>query len=908
MLRILSRLWRIPLRYALVVALPLQILVGWIAFQGVLSGEKLLGRKAGFWGSPPPPHIEQWRYFARDAFREDLADLFAPRMPTDDGLEAFSLTVPGHCLASLNADLPKSGKDSGYQPALFETNDARMPVSVRYMGDNHWHWLFPQKSWRIKTKKGAPFRNRSALNLKNPPSRLAISETMITRLSAELGVLTPEVEPIKFMLNGTYGGLYLRWDQADESLLRLKGRMPGSIYQGETGPVGPDGVSSMFREARFWDKVSARNAEQAANRTDIEALIGAINGDPVPFHDFAERHMAFDAYASYIAIDRLFAGRHHDYNHNHKVYFDPYKGRFEPIQWDFGDWGFAYKQKSFDATEYPLLTALKRHPDFEFRLQRKLHELTSWFTPTVMADRLDELVASILPALKADAQRDHRDWPAMRDLQFHLVPCVYFGIDEFLGEAESRKRDFETLHAGVMKDLDDAGCDFDFSRGPTGQLEIAALGHAAQELTALTVRGTGHLELVQDRNRNGRLDAADPVVAEASLEGESTRIAIHELLFPGLRKVPTWNPMPQLYGHFDLAPTPLHYRYFLRCDGSVEDVSSLATKNAVTGSTVEARRVKSLPPSIEPFSTHPWDLPLPPATQFVAFGPGTVEFTSSRRFGPETTVTFAPGTTVKLAPAVSLLCFGKVMAVGREDAPIVFEPLAADKPWGVMLLHGQGTAGSRMSHCRWHGGSIVEHDLMIRSGMVSVIDTRDIVLEHSQIGVNHIGDDAMHWGYVAEVAIRDCIFDGARSDALDIDISEGMVISNCEFKNSGNDCLDLMASRVEVRQCRFTNSGDKGISVGEGSTLTLKDSRFANCVIGVEIKDGSVAALDGSTVIDACGTGINLYRKNERFSRGGTLQADALNIWNSKGKAVTHDSLSTVPANLDAVLHTGGGS
>ena len=42
--------------------------------------------------------------------------------------------------------------------------------------------------------------------------------------------------------------------------------------------------------------------------------------------------------SGFVALDRALGGRHHDYCHNQKLYFDPYKGRWEPIEWDFGIW------------------------------------------------------------------------------------------------------------------------------------------------------------------------------------------------------------------------------------------------------------------------------------------------------------------------------------------------------------------------------------------------------------------------------------------------------------------------------------------------------------------------------------------------------------------------------------------
>ena len=102
-----------------------------------------------------------------------------------------------------------------------------------------------------------------------------------------------------------------------------------------------------------------------------------------------------------------------------------------------------------------------------------------------------------------------------------------------------------------------------------------------------------------------------------------------------------------------------------------------------------------------------------------------------------------------------------------------------------------------------------------------------------------------------------------------------------------------MTTEAEVRGSKFLDAGDKGISVGEGSKLQLIDSRFERCVTGIEIKDSSVAHVDDATRFVACKVGVNLYRKNTRYSNGGTLVAG--DIWfEGCAEGVTADKRSKV--------------
>ena len=80
------------------------------------------------------------------------------------------------------------------------------------------------------------------------------------------------------------------------------------------------------------------------------------------------------------------------------------------------------------------------------------------------------------------------------------------------------------------------------------------------------------------------------------------------------------------------------------------------------------------------------------------------------------------------------------------------------------------------------------------------------------------------------------------SDGFDSDFSKGSIV-NCRFKDIGNDAVDLSGSQVEMKDCELLNVGDKAVSVGERSVLTMKQSTITNAKIGVAAKDRSYATL-----------------------------------------------------------------
>ena len=65
---------------------------------------------------------------------------------------------------------------------------------------------------------------------------------------------------------------------------------------------------------------------------------------------------------------------------------------------------------------------------------------------------------------------------------------------------------------------------------------------------------------------------------------------------------------------------------------------------------------------------------------------------------------------------------------------------------------------------------------------------------------------------------------------------------------SKNDAIDFSGSKVNLEGIYINGSGDKGISVGEGSILNAKNILIENSNIGIASKDESNVYLDNITI------------------------------------------------------------
>jgi hypothetical protein len=128
----------------------------------------------------------------------------------------------------------------------------------------------------------------------------------------------------------------------------------------------------------------------------------------------------------------------------------------------------------------------------------------------------------------------------------------------------------------------------------------------------------------------------------------------------------------------------------------------------------------------------------------------------------------------------------------------------------------------------------------------------------------------------SEFKMERCYFAYTDGDAFDSDFCTGEVIA-CNFSNTRNDAMDFSGSMVKVRECRMQDLGDKGISCGEDSQISISGGSIVNARLGIAAKDLSRVDVTDMDMTD-CGIGYLAFVKKKAFGRsyivvqGGTLK------------------------------------
>ncbi|OGP25505.1 MAG: hypothetical protein A2X99_04400 [Deltaproteobacteria bacterium GWB2_55_19] len=775
-----------------------------------------------------------------------LKDFALPDLREGERLEAVHLYVKESEIKKLDARLPRSGREYVEASLLYPGGKAQS-VEMRYRGDFQYHWSGKKKSIRIKTRKGRLYNGVRQFNLIVPKTKDLFSNHLSYALAPRMGLMAPETKFVDLYVNGKYSGVYLFVEQLGEQFLRRNYRMPGDLYVGEL--VGRDLVPIVGREVfqtpGFWTKAAVNNHNPPEWNEPLKALTKAV------YSEDPERLLGLidmDAWARFAAFITISRTTHFNATHNWRLYFDPAKGRFEPVVWDPLGWSYdsfvPLIEKQSNTMDVITSFVFERlHEDHGFLAAK--HAAVEEFFSSGGAEYLRSLMDGTGP-LKASIKRDHNIVVNM--IRFYSPSKVLKEMEEF------RRLTIESLDEVKEAYAAPPSAYWDIENGkvminidgfaPINFLEVE-FAAAPRAVSRATVEFT----------KDGAINSKD-ITRRVFAKGKTVRVdapffARRNMTFPWATDAPVIIK--------DAAIEPASYALSLagakgpvvRVRAGYADGRIAELERAADMESFPLDGNYSIVPVKEPAKAYAWS--------------GDVAINGVMRIDGDLSI--AAGTRVNFAPGSSLVVNGRLFANGEAGRPVVFGPAQkGQRPWGAVALNGKDANGSTLKHCVFTGGSGLKDRFVEYSAMLSIHDVKGVVIEDCAFSDNKTADDMVHAVY-SELTIRRSLFSGAHLDGLDLDYAEARIIDS-RFDKSGNDGLDLMSSQVAVLGSEMNGSGDKGISVGEGAQVFIWNTLIRNCEIGVQAKDGSDAFLYNAELSGNKKT-IDAYKKNWQYGDGG---------------------------------------
>ena len=227
------------------------------------------------------------------------------------------------------------------------------------------------------------------------------------------------------------------------------------------------------------------------------------------------------------------------------------------------------------------------------------------------------------------------------------------------------------------------------------------------------------------------------------------------------------------------------------------------------------------------------------------------------------TVIFKPGTELILNKHVFLISYSSVIMAGKKESPIKI--ISTDKTArGFSIIQAKQT--SELNHVIFDGLNTFNSNGWQLTGAVTFFES-DVNIRNTTFTNNNC-EDGLNI-VKSNFMIDNCTISNALLDGFDGDFCTGSVF-NSNFNTTGNDCIDFSGSTVIIKNCDIINSGDKGISCGENSTVTIEDVTITNAIIGVASKDQSVATIKNLDLKN-CETGYSIFEKKAEYGAASVI-------------------------------------
>ncbi len=834
----------------------------------------------------------------RELFQLHLYDLLsrdARRMaleppPATSSLETFAFQIDREALDSL-----ESGRDRetgrSYAPAKLEHQGALEKVELRLRGQRYWHMGTEQKSLKVRLPKGRLVHGHRVFSLINDPSPMVVGEQLILDLARERGVLTPVSAFARVRMNATDLGVFRYETQADESLLRMSGRVPGSIYSGDLSSKGDSW--ELWTSTTAWKKPASSSDDEAtaADFKELERLLHMVRESThEAFADFARHEIDLERFAQFDALDVAFGGDRHNFRQNHKYAFDAFRGLWEPIAASFE--GFR-DDPNFNPVEHPLLIRLKMVPGYLALRDRFLYEfLVGEGSHTAIQRRGLKELEKLAPELNTDPF-----WDAYHLMNrvdgFHRQLVRPMTMARALLVFESAMTSYRQRTERLLAELTTNPLYWGAWAPQATEIDGGpSVGPPVRTRFQLYIRGRAGVDVTQIavpvsdgcRDQPARLLQGSRVLADSPRTDLITLERPLRLL-PGVRLVAVDDP-GGARGTVRTEPTVERFELELetRCFPTRFEVTGtqLATGKRVLGQFASpwtiprevprTRRATDERVRFEPGEVAPRPSALElPGPEAIELGPGLVEVPTTRVFEAHQEVRVHAGTRFAMGAQASLIFLGKVQFLGTRTEPVIVARKGAEF-WGGVAVLGRATRDSKLAHVQMSGGSSARYRAASLPAMLNIHDTSDITLEHCRLRQNTGKGDVVHVAYVEGLQIQDSEIRDAAEDGWDLEFAHGK-LERVRVVNVGDDALDLMGSKLEISDSLLIGAKGNAISAGEATHAQLRDSLIARAKVAVLAKNASRVDLTG-TLLYQNATGVRVYQRTVRYAGQSEVNAD----------------------------------
>jgi len=725
-------------------------------------------------------------------------------------------------------------------------------IKIRLKGDWTDHLEGDKWSYRVKIEDGQTIMGLKSFSIQNPTIRDFLQEWVIHEVCKKEDLLTTKYEYVPVAINGIDFGLYNLEEHFEKQLVESKNRREGVILKFdeegfwevnlfykqnnvyinkpyyESSTIVPFKKKKTFKTPKLKEQfLIAQNLMQKYK-----------NGE-----DNIENFMDIDRLAKAYALMDVGNIEHAFTWHNQRFYYNPVLSKLELITYDcYSKPGEALKRsfsikgnENTEAATTPFDYCLKSAFDDDEFLKLYLKYLKKYSSKEYLTSIFNELTPQI-DSLSALINKEYD---------------YYFYDDTFLKEnARKIRKELPEYEKKVKEDnimfTLQEGKNICVSEKPFKHISLNA------HIQETKQNGTVSLSLMNYHCRPIKVVGygAKPSPDSLILLPKEVRL----INYPKNKK--------ETMLSINTAPKKLFFKVLETDDDSIYSVKVVPWK----------RPQVDLPYNMEPITSLAIndDLYLIEGNT-IGFKKG-VHYIKNNLFIPKGyKVNFEPGTELIFNNGTFFMSYSPVKMIGtKKDRIKISSEDATGNGFTVMQTEGK----SRLEFVVFDGLNTYNKNGWNLTGAVTFFES-EVEIENTIFTNNHCEDglNIIQSKFVFESNLVSNTF----ADGFDADFCEG-TITNSKFHDIGNDCLDFSGSTINVLSCEIKNAGDKGISCGEQSNITISKTSINNAVIGIASKDNTEVVIK-SVSLSNCETGLSAFQKKPEYGPA-TITVESQNMDN----------------------------
>ncbi len=810
--------------------------------------------------------VVNWVKYYFQLEKKKIGNYFLNLNDNEKRLSAVKIYIPEKSSRALLSNVPMTTKK--YVKASIYIDGNKEKAMLRYLGDNPRNWMFHKKSIRLKLRKSKLLNRTRYFQFKN------YEEDILERYTAylfakNLNMLAPKMKMTELFINDQNLGVYLQTERLNESFLRRNKIMPINMYKGEAYMNSEKKIGLEFyldQNPGLWEKISLYNMVKEDDYGDLINFFNNIKEANNSKHHLNNilKNENLDLLAKASILELLINSHNGDYVHNRRLALDPWSGNAYVLPHDY-----SYRVSAIDLANnyldqnnsnlFNTLNQSSKFLNYKYNLLHKLIKEEKIFKNVI--DELLDIKDRYLNSKRRDlGSVNPHNLSVKKDSQ--LFKKKFNNIISSLKEREQKLISILEQDPKVTWKVTKKGFNIILADSiPISNLQV-------------NFNDSKPKWIVFDYNNNKIVDEKDLYFYpnnqnkfEIDLKFFANRIAINEKILTAEKKIITGRTKFSFFVDNNSAPSKL-YTFF----NSKKNKIKLNNKNLVFAS-----------PSIN--------------NLVIKQNKEKIKILSGEIFVDKNLIISSPtkileGTIFKLKKDVSIVFENKVEAIGSDKKPIIFKNNLENNYFGTVAVHGFKTEGSIFKNIVIENASGGFINNINYFSALSVHSSKNLIFDNLVIKNNSKYDDMMHIIYSENIKVINSTFLNAYKDSIDVDVSNNVLFENVTIKDSGNDGIDFMESQADLNQVKIIFSGDKGISVGENSNISIIKSIFKLNKYGLASKDSSIATIKES-VFENNKIQLSAYKKNWRYGSSGTITVEDSEIL-SKKNIITSDKFGKI--------------